>query len=63
MKTNVKLSEQEWLQKCAARFMERAESPAEAANVFAMVVFDAIGRNLNADPAQEADVEMSCWED
>lgn len=55
------MEKDEWLKRCAARFVERAAMTADEAMEFAEIELDALDGDLTEDPVDAADEEMSCW--
>ncbi|MCA7902899.1 hypothetical protein LGM39_26360 [Burkholderia cepacia] len=59
-----KISDAEWLRRCAARFVQRAGVEQRIADSFAEAVFENVADfGFENDPEGAADCEMSYWND
>ncbi|HEF4736141.1 hypothetical protein KTD19_26410 [Burkholderia multivorans] len=58
------MTDAEWLRRCAARFVQRANVDQQTANSFAEAVFENVADfGFENDPEGAADCEMSHWYD
>lgn len=62
MSTKVELSNEEWLRRCAARFVERGGLSASTAMECAQACSDSRDDDLHT-PEEAADEDMACWND
>ncbi|WP_155741271.1 hypothetical protein [Burkholderia pseudomultivorans] len=58
------MTDAEWLRRCAARFVQRANVDQQTANSYAEAVFENVADfGFENDPEGAADCEMSYWYD
>lgn len=55
------MDKQEWLDRCAAQFTQRANLNAEDANAHAETCLEFVSGDLSEEPEDVADEEMSNW--
>lgn len=61
MNTQDEIAKEDWLRRCAQRFIEKGGLDEDTAMAFAEACWDAYDRDIDA-PESAADEDMSYWE-
>jgi tellurite resistance protein len=63
MALQMKITKEEWLKQCAARYIEVAGVDQDMADNFAAVDFEVMETDGEyQDPAEAADADLECWD-
>lgn len=57
------MEKQEWLDECAAHYVQRAKMLPEDAKHYAIITLEGVGGDLTESPQDAADEEINNWAD